>query len=70
MGEIIEDNKFVIISGPKIIHFDLFKELDNNLKYETDFIRKHNEFCAEDAINNELVDYCPNISMETIFMKT
>ena len=32
---IIKDNKFVIITRPKTIHFDLTKNVENNLKYNT-----------------------------------
>ena len=31
-----------------------------------DFITKHNEFSAEHMIKSN--NYCPNLSMETIFM--
>ena len=32
----IEDNKLVIITRPKIFHFDWPKHADNNLKHEND----------------------------------
>ena len=50
------------------MYFDLFKKVDNNLKHETDLIIKHKEFLFEHIL--KLVDYCPNISMETLFMNT
>ena len=40
MGVHIESNKLVIITKPKTIYFDLSKVVDNNLKYETEFILK------------------------------
>ena len=39
----IGDNKLVIMIEPKTFHFDLPKDVDNNLKHETDFIMKQNE---------------------------
>ena len=38
----IEDNKLVIITETKTVHFDLSEDVDNNLKYEIDFIIKDN----------------------------
>ena len=52
MGVHIDSNKLVIITEPKAIHFDLSKDVDNNLKHEIDFIIKHNELLAEHAIKN------------------
>ena len=50
----IDSNKLVIITEPKTIHFDLSKDVDNNLKYEIDFIIKHNEFLiAENTIRKQ-----------------
>ena len=37
-----EDNKLVIITETKTVHFDLSEDVDNNLKYEIDFIIKDN----------------------------
>ena len=34
----IEDNKLVLITQPKTIHFDLSKDVDNNLKYEIETV--------------------------------
>ena len=49
-----DSNEFVIITEPKTIHFDLSKAVDNNLKYETVFIIKHNELLAEHTIKNKI----------------
>ena len=69
-GMHVEDNKLVIITKPKTIHFDLSKDVDNSLKYETDFIIKHIKLLAEHTIKTKLANYCSNISMEMIFMNT
>ena len=45
MGVIIKDNKVVIITESKAIHFDLPK----------DFIIKHNEFLVEHTIKNQIL---------------
>ena len=44
----------VLIRKPKTLYFDfdLPKDVDNNLKYETEFIIKHNEFVAEHKMKN------------------
>ena len=52
MRVIIKDNKLVIITDPKIIHFDLRKHVNNNVKHETEFIT--NEFLAEHIIKNKV----------------
>ena len=57
MEEFIKDNKLVIIAEPKTIYFDLPVDVDNNLKYQIDFIIKYNEFLAEHTIK-KIVDYC------------
>ena len=44
MGVYIDVNKLVIIAEPRNIPFDLPKDVDNNLKNETDSIIKHNIF--------------------------
>ena len=46
MGVIIKNNKLMIITEPKTIHFDLPRYIDNNLKRRIDFITKYNEFCG------------------------
>ena len=38
----IEDNKLVIITETKTVYSDLSEDVDNNLKYEIDFIIKDN----------------------------
>ena len=60
----------MITIGPETLKFDIPKNVDKNLKYETDFIIKHNEFLAEQTKTAKLVHYCSNISMEMIFMNT
>ena len=46
----IENNKLVIVTEPKTIHFDLPKNVGKNLKREIGSITKHNEFSAEHTI--------------------
>ena len=41
---------------------------DSNLKHEIDFSIKHNEILGEHTKKTRLANYCPNTSMETIFM--
>ena len=53
MGLHIEDNKLVTISKPKTYHFDLPKNIDNNLQYEIDSVIKHNEFLPEHAMTKK-----------------
>ena len=43
MGVVIKDNKSAIIIEPKIIYFDLSKEIGNDLKHETDIMIEHLE---------------------------
>ena len=50
MGVHIGDNQLVITAEPKTIHFDLSKDVDNNLKHETDFIIEHNEILSEQLL--------------------
>ena len=66
----IKDNKFVIITKSKTIRCHLPKDANNILKHEINFIIKQNELLAEHTTKIRLVNYCPNIFMETIFMKT
>ena len=54
MGVYIGDNKLVITTQPKIFHFDLPKDVGNNLKHEIYFITKHNELFPEHKIKNEI----------------
>ena len=50
----IEDNMLVIITEPKIIRFDLLKDVSKNLKHEIHSIIKHNEYLAENTIKHEI----------------
>ena len=52
------NKRLLIIIEPKIIHFDLHKDVGNNLKHEMDSIIKHNKSLAEKT------------NMQTIFMYT
>ena len=70
MGVHIRDKKLVITTRQKTFHFDLPKDIDNNLKYKIETIIKHYEFLAEYKIKIRLGNYCPNIGMKTIFMNT
>ena len=48
--EVINDNKLVIIKEPKAINFDITKNIEKNVNYEINFVIKHNEFLAVQAI--------------------
>ena len=65
----IEDDKLVLVTKPKTVHFNLTKDAWD-LKCEIDSTMKHNEVSAEHAIKKRLDDYCSNLSMETIMMDT
>ena len=52
MSVYIDDNKLVIMTEPKTIHFNMTKNVDNNLKHGTDDIRKCNEILPEHVIKN------------------
>ena len=54
MGVIIKDSNLVIIKEPRIILFNLPKDVDNSLKYETGFIIKHNKFLAKHIIKSKI----------------
>ena len=54
-GVVIKDNKLVITTEPKTIHFDLSEDVDNNLKHEINFIIKNNKFAAEYTIKTEMI---------------
>ena len=62
----------VVIREPKIFILVLIlpKSFDKNLKHEIQFITKSNESLAENKAKNKIEQYCPNISIETIFMNT
>ena len=46
----------IVIKERKNFHFDfdLPKDVDKNLKHETEFVIKRNEFLVEDAIKNKI----------------
>ena len=62
----------VVITEPQSFYFDFDwpKNIDENLKYEIEFIIKSNESLAKNKIKTRLNNYCPNIIMETIFVNT
>ena len=47
------NKRLLIITEPEIIHFDLHKDVGNNLKHEMDSIIKHNKILAENTIKNK-----------------
>ena len=51
----MEEN-MVVIRDPKTFYFDFYwsKDVDENLKYEIEFIIKSNESLAENKIKNEI----------------
>ena len=64
MGVIIKENKLNITTESKIIYFGLPKIFGDNLKHETDFVIKDNDFLAEHTTKTLLVNYCPNTNMK------
>lgn len=46
------------------------KDVGNNWKHEIDYIIKHDKRLAEHAIKMRLLNYCPSIGTEVIFMNT
>ena len=62
MGLHTGDNKFMITTESETVHFNLPKDVDNNLQQEIDSITKH-DLLAEHTISTRLLDNCPNISM-------
>ena len=54
MGVHAGDNKLVITAEPKTIHFDLTKDVYNNLKDQIDSTIKQNKLLAEHAIKNDI----------------
>ena len=55
MGVHIDDSKLVKAETKAFhLHFNLPKDVDKNLKHETDFIIKHNESLVEHKIKNEI----------------
>ena len=64
----MRDNKIKITTKPKYFHFDLPKYATNNLKHEFHSTIKLNQLFVEHTKKTKLENYCPNISMETIFM--
>ena len=66
------EKNMIVMGDPKTFYFDFDwpKDVDENLKHEIEFIVKSNESLAENKLKMRLNIYCPNISMETIFMNT
>ena len=63
---IMEEN-MIVIRDPKTFYFgfDWPKDVDNNLKYEIEYIIKSNESLAENKVKKtRLNNYSPNINME------
>ena len=63
----------VVTREPKTFYFNFYrpKNVYKNLKHEIKFIIKNNaSSLAENKIKTRLINYCSNISMETIFMNT
>ena len=58
------------IREPKTFYFDLSKDVDKNVNRGIEFIIKHNESFSENKIENKIEQYCPNISLGTIFINT
>lgn len=54
MVVIIKDNKLVMITAHKTIHFYLPKDVDNNFKQKTNFIINHKELLAEQTIKSKI----------------
>ena len=48
------DNKSVIITHPKIIHFDLPRNVGKNFKYEINSRIKYNDFLAKHTVENKI----------------
>ena len=48
------DSKLEIIAKPKHFHFDLPKDVTNNLKHEVHSTIKHNELLVEHTIKDEI----------------
>ena len=48
------DRLCLIITEPKTFHFDLPKNIDENLKHENDFILEYNKFSTEHTIKSEI----------------
>ena len=52
MGMVIKDNENKLLI---IIHLNLPKDADNDLKHEVNFIIKHYKFAAEHTIKLEMI---------------
>ena len=68
MGVHIGGKKLVIVKTEKKVY--LPKNIDINFKHEIYFVIKYNELLVECTIKMKLVNSCPNISMEMIFLNT
>ena len=65
---IMRDNKLILTTEPKTICLDLPEYAGINLKHEIDSIIKRNKLLADHTIKTILINYYPNIRMETTFM--
>ena len=54
MGGYSGNNKLVRRTKPKAFHFDLPKNVNNNLKHEIGSIKKYNEHLAERLIKKDI----------------
>ena len=68
---IMEEN-VIVIRDPKSFYFvfDWPKNVNDNLKHETEFIIKSNESLAENKRKEKIEQFLLNVSMEIIFMNT
>ena len=67
------EEDMIVKKDPKTFYFDFnwSKDVNENLRHEIEFIIKSNESLTENKIKKtRLNNYCPNISIETIFIST
>ena len=50
----VGDSKLTIITKPKNFHYDLPKDIDNNLEHEIDYIIRHNKLLTKLAIKSKI----------------
>ena len=66
----IGDNKLLVTTESKNFYFDLYKDVNNNLKHKMYYVIKHSEHLADHTIKNKIRQFCPNISIKTTLMNT